>query len=993
MNLYSIAPGIAFLPALAEGVLKRHFDADAPEALARVTILLPTRRAMRALITAFAQIAGPGKALLLPRILPIGDGDEESLVFDPVGADDETIPPAMSPLRRQLLLAREIAAFDPVHGGGDDNAPQMALAAELGNLIDSFHAEGTDTGLLAGLVEKELAGHWQTTLEFLGIALTQWPQILAREGMIDPGHRRDLLINRMGARIAAKKFGGPVIAAGSTGTQPATAALLRTIANAPDGAVVLPGLDLALDEESFALAPPTHPQHALKTLLGRIGATRSAVKLWTEEKSASRENARAARQRLMAEALRPPETTHLWQEEVSQFAERLRGGFDGLRLVEADHARQEAAIIALAMRETLETDGATASLVTADRMLARRVAAELRRWDVVVDDSAGLPLIKTPPGALMMLALEAVTGELAPIALMALLKNRLVRLGWSEQECQRRVRRLDRRILRGVKPAPCLAGLAEAITTRSRNPEEENEHRQLLDRLARALEPLLQLKGRAHDIALMATALSSSLALLSSETPGDALAFAGEAGTTLQAMLSTLVGESTRTGMMTLQNFLPLANYLARAQAVRPRGGLHPRLSILGPLEARLISADRIIIGGLNEGVWPRMAEPDAFLSRPMRERLGLPQPERRIGQSAHDFAMLANAPDVLMTRARRNGDGPANPSRFVLRLKAIAGSLARNGASPLDGAHFGRWAETLDQAPTLTPEPAPAPRPPVSSRPRRFSVTEIETHLRDPYAIYARHVLSLRKLDDLEQPFDARDKGNALHKAIEHFTRHHAAIAPNERSAFLRDEVRKALGPAFHDPAVQRFWLPRLERAIGFFLEWDAERRAQGAHVLAECRGVMNFAPDGHLPVEIRGRADRVEIADGQLAIFDYKTGAAPSLKEARAFQPQVQLLGLIAGRGDMENVRGTAVELGYLELKGGMTPGDEKILFSPGKNNAEDEVARVAGQLARLIASFDDARTPYLSRRRIKSEKIVGDYDHLARAAAFADGAEEGE
>lgn len=993
MNLFSIAPGTAFLPALAEGVLKRHFDAQAPESLARVTILLPTRRAARALIAAFAQIAGPGRALLLPRILPIGDSDEEALVFDPASMSEETIPPAIPSLRRQLLLAREIAAFDPVHGGDDGNVLQMALAVELGDLIDNFHAEGTDTALLPGLVEKDLAVHWQQTLSFLDIALKQWPEILAREGMIDPGRRRDLLINRMGEHIAAGKFGGPVIAAGSTGTQPATAALLRTIAMAKDGAVVLPGLDLALDAESFDLAPPTHPQYALKVLLGRLGAARTDVDEWSPAITASRENVRAARQRLMAEALRPPETTHLWQAEVSRFAERLKSGFEGLRLIEADHAREEAAIIALAMRETLETEGATAALVTADRMLARRVAAELRRWDVAVDDSAGLPLIKTPQGALLMLALEAVTGGLAPVALMALLKNRLVRLGWDAQECQRRVRRLDRKILRGVKPAPGIKGLRDAIDARGRTDEEKNEFLLLARQIETALKPLTDLQGRAHDVADIATALAETLAVLSSEIKGEPEAFAREAGATLQNLLSSLMAEARGTVTLTLENFQPLANHLARTNAVRPRGGLHPRLSILGPLEARLISADRIIIGGLNEGVWPRMAEPDAFLSRPMRESLGLPQPERRIGQSAHDFAMLANAPDVLMTRARRNGDGPANPSRFVLRLKAIADCLGKDEASPLYEARLARWAEALDAAHAQTPEPAPAPRPPLAARPRRFSVTEIETHLRDPYAIYARHVLALKKLDALEQPFDARDKGNALHNAIERYTKAFATIPPEGRAKALRDEVRRALGPALHDPAVQRFWLPRLDRAMVFFLDWDGKRRLSGAHILSECTGSMEIAPEGHVPVEIRGRADRVEQARDGFAIFDYKTGASPSLKQARAFQPQVQLLALIAALGGMGDVRGAPDELGYLELKGGMTPGEAKILFSPGKENAGDEMARVTAQLLRLIAAFDDPHTPYVSRRAVKSLKFAGDYDHLARVAAFADGAEEGE
>ncbi len=993
MNLYTISPGTPFLPALVDGVLSRHYDPHAPELLARVTILVPTRRAARALVAAFAAKAGPGAAFLLPRIMPIGDTDEEALAFDPAGPDDEAIAPAMPPLRRQLLLAREIANFDEVHGGEANGAIHMALAGELAQLIDNFHAEGTDTSLLAGLVENDLATHWQKTLDFLAIALKHWPQILDDARMIDAGRRRDLLLARMAERIAQGKMPGPVIAAGSTGTQPATAALLKAVAEAGAGAVVLPGLDLALDAESFDAVPPTHPQYALKALLARLGATRKAVAIWAGTPEPAREAARAARERLIAEALRPPETTHLWHEETSRYAERLRDGFASLSLIEAAHAREESAIIALSMREMLETEGATAALVTADRMLARRVAAELRRWNVAVDDSAGLPLIKTPPGALAMLALEAIGADLSPVRLLALLKNRLVQLSMPPGKYAGLVRLIDRKVMRGIRPAPGMTGLREAVMQRVTDVGQRADLLAFATTLEAALAPLAAVASGAHDVAAFATALASTVEALTRSEAGEVSGFARESGEALQSLLTGLADEGARTMTLTLAGFMPLLGHLARTEAVRPRGGLHPRLSIWGPLEARLLTADLVIIGGLNEGVWPRMAEPDAFLSRPMREKLGLPQPERRIGQSAHDFAMLANAGRVLMTRARRDGDGPANPSRFVLRLKAIADCLGKDQNSPLHNAYYTAWANMQDAPARVVPEAPPRPRPPLAARPRRFSVTEIETHLRDPYAIYARHVLSLSPLDDIEMAFDARLKGNALHNAIEEFTRRHDALKPDERGDFLRDEVRKALGAAHHDPAIARFWLPRLDRAIGFFLAWDQARRAKGVRVIAEVKGSFEIAPKDHQPVEIRGRADRIELAGGKFAIFDYKSGSSPTVKVARAFQPQVQLLALMAMRDGMAGIAGTPVELGYLELKGGKTPGEEKILFGGEKSDIATEITRVTAELLRLIARFDDPLTPYLSRRRVRRLDVQGDFDHLARASAFADGAEGGE
>src|SRR5690606_20009946 len=107
---------------------------------------------------------------------------------------------------------------------------------------------------------------------------------------------------------------------------------------------------------------------------------------------------------------------------------------------------------------------------------------------------------------------------------------------------------------------------------------------------------------------------------------------------------------------------------LLSARVVRPRFGLHPRLFIWGPLEARLQHADRMILGGLNEGTWPGEANIDPWVNRPMRAAMGLEPPERRIGLSAHDFAEGASAEEAVLSRALKVEGAPAVASRWWLR-------------------------------------------------------------------------------------------------------------------------------------------------------------------------------------------------------------------------------------------------------------------------------------------------------------------------------------
>src|SRR5262252_2883556 len=409
-RVFTIPASTPFVPtlirALLDGTLVGGFPAARdPLALADATLYLPTRRACRLARDLFLDVANESAAIL-PRIVAIGDVDEGEIAFaeaatGALAADALALPPALGGLERRLKLAQLVlkwaARIAPEALGeaalvANTPASALALADDLARLMDDMTTRGVAWGELDGLVPETLDRYWQITLGFLQIVRENWPNILAERGAIEPAARRDALIKAEAARLAAHAA-GPVIAAGSTGSMPATAELLATIAQLDHGAVVLPGLDIELDRESWALidgrqdasarASTTveHPQFAMQALLRRIGITREQV-------VALGSPAAHGRERYLSEALRPAGVTERWQL-VADKALWIEPALETLAVVEAANAEEEALAIAISLREALETPHKTAALVTPDRALARRVLAALERWNVGVDDSGG----------------------------------------------------------------------------------------------------------------------------------------------------------------------------------------------------------------------------------------------------------------------------------------------------------------------------------------------------------------------------------------------------------------------------------------------------------------------------------------------------------------------------------------------------------------------------------------------------------------------------
>ena len=985
-HIFSIPAGVPFLDALAAGLLAEF--AGKPEELAQVRIFLPTRRSVRTLSEAFLR-QGEGAALLLPRLTPLGDVDADDLLLtagEAEGLEDAELPPALPEMRRRLLLARLIETFERRTTGqrrGADHA--VRLAAELARLLDRVETERLGFDRLAGLVPAEYATHWRITLDFLRIVTEHWPSVLAEENALDPAQRRDRLLEAQAARWRAAPPAEPVIAAGSTGSIPATAELLSVIARLPRGRVVLPGLDTQMDGESWEKLEPSHPQFALRFLLERLEVPRDRVMPWHDLKV-------SARGALLTEAMRPAETTEAWRRTEGTIPE---AAIDGLERIDCPGPMEEAGVIALRLRHALETPGKTAALVTPDRDLARRVAAELRRWNIEVDDSAGMPLAVTPSGTFLRLLAAAAADRFAPVPLLALLKHPLAAGGLDSGAFRAHARALETAVLRGPRPAPGLSGVRAALADAPVKAAKRKRLEGFVDRIARLVAPFTEALARAgvtFDAALTAHVQAAEALAASHETNGAERLWAGDDGEAAARFVAELHASAPLLPDGAGEGYAAVLGALLDGAVVRPRYGRHPRLHIWGPLEARLQSADLMVLGGLNEGTWPRLAVPDPWMSRPMQSDFGLPEPERRIGQSAHDFVQAASGGQVVLTRAARAEGAPTVPSRWLLRLGTVL-----KGAGLLNGlvargawgdSSWSAWQRALDVSTEAGVRAVrPEPCPPVAARPRDLRLTEIGTWMRNPYAIYARHILALKPLDPIDADPGAAERGTILHKALHEFLKAHPdGMPPNALEALL-DAGRAAFGAALERPGVAAFWWPRFERVARWFVETASQ---PGVRTLAtEVSGRLAIdTPAGTFT--LRARADRIDrLPDGRLAIIDYKTGGVPRAADVEAgIEPQLPLEALIASAGGFEGVpEGAVAELSYWRLTGRDPAGEIKPLDGDPMTAAAEALAG----LSALVAAFDDPAQPYAAHPDPDRPVPYDDYAHLARVKEWA--VEEGE
>jgi ATP-dependent helicase/nuclease subunit B len=914
--------------------------------------------------------------LLLPRLIALGDAElEESsgLALDPL-LGDAPLPPAIDPLRRRLILSRLILANYRALGLPLLAPASLQLADTLARVIDQLHFEEIDPRRLDTAAAGDLSRHWDVSMKHLQLLLEQWPAELARRGAVDLAARRNLMLGRLVQRWRAEPPPGFTIAAGISVTAPAVARLLRGIADLPGGMVVLPGLDRTMpDAEWEALGPArpdplgprpldAHPQYQFKLLLDRMGVQRAEVQDWPVGAGDAPVPGRAA---LASALFIPSRFTADWCSRAPV------DGAAGISVAEFPDDAAEARGIALLLRQALEQPGQTAALVTPDRQLAARVASSLSRWGIAADDSAGEPLGQSPPGALARLAMAAACGG-GLVPLIGLLGHPLVRAGEGRGAWLRAVRALDL-ALRGPGMPQTPAAIALWLDAKAADPEQ-GARWQSLARWWHGAHPLLQrLWSLADgDAAPPPLAVIDALVELLDTLSGAGI-WAGPAGRQLAALF-----DRWRMAAPDGPDRLPAATVarqldeLLAGEPVRAPFGRHPRLFIWGLLEARLQRADLMILGGLNEGGWPAAVNPDPWLAPGIRRQLGLASTERAQGLAAHDFVTALGAPQVVVTRARRQGQDPAIASRLWLRLQAIAGPLP---PAMVAGEPLTALTARIDQQPG---RPAFAERPLVAvhraDRPDRVAVTALDMLASDPFAFHARHILRLTPLDRLGEPVDARWRGVRVHALLEQWVKDGAD--PAAVDAALAELARD---PAL-DPVDGAAWLARIGPAIRWAAAEMTANRAQGRRIVAaECKG--EWTAEG---ITLTGKADRIDQTDAGLVVVDYKSGGAPKagdLKGGKAMQ-----LGLLAAMiesgafADLPNIAPASAEYWLLR------PDDAKThaghVHHPYSSNVRATINSFEQLCDLAYEGFVALRDRYLlGDAAFGAGDGHPDYDHLAR------------
>jgi ATP-dependent helicase/nuclease subunit B len=979
LNLWHIPTGFPFLKTLVEGLPR--FCAAHQISLGDVTLYLPYARAgahfKQMLLERYQG------AFLLPRIEILGEWTDDGLELpEPLDVEGTAGRGVIPPLVRQALLAklvREKQVQLALQEGLEVPPFQMTLqlVEALIAFLDQACIEEVSLENLTHLVPEAFASHWQITLDFMRIIQLYWPQLLKEKGYEEPyAQHHQSVQHRLNAWQQLPPSGW-VIAAGSTGTMPATAALLKAIAALPNGGVILPGLDSNLGDEGISAC---HPQVALQQLLKRLGRTPASVPLWPwaldpEHLPAPRV---AKRQQLVADLFRASfETVSQDQSQAPAGSDEALSRWEGIHYLPCASPQEEAETIALMLREALETPGKTIALVSADRLLLQQVFAILKRWQIVPANSAASLFSQTDLGTLIHLALQAVVEQVSPVALLSLLKHPLCWVGEAAFH-QAFCFALEQRLLRGIDPGRGFASLREGIASIEQPLRALLE--QGIERLSLFLEPLFTLHAKGDPqipFYQWVQALGETIKRL---CPADVQLASPKARAVLTPFLEALQEASVFFPAVSLGDAVEGICLLMGKLSLSPESPTHPRVRLLGTQEARFLQADTVILGGLNEGTWPPLPSNGPWLNRPMREDIGMPPLERQIGLSAHAFCQTFGSPTLVLTRALRSGGTPTVPSRFLARLETL---LKAEGKTWQADATWRRWALGLDAPQTTAVSQVPAPRPPVHARPRQLSVTQIEMWRKDPYALYARHVLRLKPLDPLNASPDHALQGTLLHQVFDLFLSRCPDLFAPEALEELYSLGREKLAPFFHKPAVQTFWWQRFQKMATWFLETERQRRLENRPYETFTEVEASLVLEGPAgPFRLKARADRVDVfADGTVDLIDYKTGFPPSETEViLGYAPQLPLEAGMLWKGGFGTLGVKDPQLGQLHfwhVSGRSEGGDIKTL----KASTQDLAASALEGLQRLIEAFDDVATPYYPQADPTQGIYYPDYMFLAR------------
>ncbi|MBR5154665.1 MAG: PD-(D/E)XK nuclease family protein [Alphaproteobacteria bacterium] len=951
-NVFNIPGSCPFWETIANIYLKKFSNKELE--LASVLFMVPNRRACLSLTNAFVRIQGL-KPTILPQIVPISEIDEDEMLFGSFNLEEiwPEIPPPISREERLFLFARLILS-KPNDFGLKSMSPAQAisLAQDLATLIDTAYNQGLSFDKLHDLVPEKYATHWQETLKLLKIITEFWPQILEERGAIDTSLMKNIVLSKQALLWRKENTSKNIIIAGVSASFPSIVEMFETVKNLPNGEIYFAGIDNFADDDYWEAIDEVHPQFEIKDLLNKINIDRKNIANVLEPRDANREQ-------FISEIMRPAIVSNKWRSIADDF--NLQKSLENITLLTLKNQRDEALAIALKMREVLNYPEKTAALVSYDRNLARRVSSELKRFGVEVDDSAGIPLNLSPIGIYLRVIVEAAENLTSSLKIVDLLKNPFTLLGFNKNEFRSKVYDF------------------ETSLRMEKKKNINSEKFWLRDVIIEKLSPLSELLSQ--DLIDFGEVLRKNIEIAeeianSDTTKGKNFLWRGDCGKIAVRFITKILETSSLIGKISGKDYLPMLCQLMSNETVRTTYGTHPRLSILGPIEAQLQNFDYIIIGEVNEGIWPKLPQADMWMSRPMMKDFGFALPEKNIGILANSFANFMKSPNVILTRAERIGESPTQKSRWLLRIETVLNAFGVDISTIMD-KDFSSFVMNLDKPKVYKSIKAPAPCPPVASRPRKLSASGVDLLIADPYSVFAKYILKLYPLDNLDEKPDQRDYGSLIHEIIEEFNTKYDGPLPLNALDVLVEIGKRKFDEKNLDNDIRAFWFPKFLSTAKWIIQKELDYRDGVKKIHNEVSGEISYNIQNGDFV-FTAKADRIdELKNNDINIFDYKTGSIPTKSQVKSGHAmQLLLEGIIARKKAYPlGLNSQLSNLIYWKL------GKEELIIDK-KNDELDKLLDEAEEyLVKLMNTFDFETTPYHSRPTPKFIPKNKDYEHLAR------------
>lgn len=1000
MNIWTIPHHVPFLKSLIAGLFEKS-NHDLEE-FSKIQILLPSRRACKNLKDVLLNYFD-GNLLLMPDIRALGDLDLDELSLKATSSKTaeiiSAINPTIDPVRRQCILAKMI--FDKT-----DLAPSheqaLLIAAALGRFLDDMTTEGVAFDDLNGIIPDQYAHHWQKTLHFLNILNDQWPKWLQENGLIESADKRNLLLNAWADLWATTPPTNPVYIAGVTGTIPAAATLMKTVASLTNGGVILPGFDVECDDDTWKTMQADHPYHGFKTLLDHLEITKDQIKIWSYGEDPKNTSSLDP---VLREIMRPSESSDLWFTLNKENFEAFKETLENITYLKTKDELEEAQLVAIKTRALLEDPKKTITIVTANRNLARHISSKMKRWGLDIDDSAGIPLHQSDIGRWLLLIAQAATKTEDQALFLSLLKHQLTHLD-DHAHLLKDVANFEKNILRA---APDYESIEEenSVSSEDSPSTEIYERIETIKTELKSLNSALKNKTLSFDQILEAhLKLAEKIGpkdikenitdgTLSHDDDVQSLLWRGDDGETAAHFLSRLLttfkklDQNDHPKIQTPKSYITILRQFMSGVNVRSKFGTHPRVQILGLMESRLHDSDVFFLCGLNEGMWPPSPPSDPFLSRHMRMNAGLPSPDKMIGLAAHDFiSKLGSGREIYISNSQKEGSSPANPSRFIVRLNAILEKLE----APLKtDTQLLKWAQQIDETQNVLSAKRPEPKPPLPLRAIGLSASDVALWMRDPYGLYAKRILKLKKLEPINKQISFAERGQFIHRCMEKWVKE-TLDGLNETALDRLLEIGAELLPTYcPDASIQPFWQHRFEELAREIVSYEREWRTHNQPIIIEEFGECYLSATDKNGKDHRFRlyakADRIDQNknDQSLSIIDYKSGTKITKNHVtKGLEPQLAVEAIIAQNDGYKSKDGISIKapiglLTYWILSKASDFGNDDITNK--KTQPEAIIENAHKGLTDLFRAFLDEDMPYLAIPNEDYAPKYNDYEHLSR------------